>query len=71
MKHTITDVKKGSNGEVTHYVLENGKVLTREEGVAKAKAGDIEGVIISHSKTGEEHLRSVADGKECNNFTSM
>ena len=70
MKHEIAGVKKGPHG-ITHYVFENGKIFTKEQAIQKAKAGDIDGVIISHSKSGEEHLRTIADGKVNNNLSSM
>ena len=71
MSNRITETIKGSGGEITHYVLENGETLTKEEGVAKAKNGEIDGVIIAHSRKGEEYLRTKPDGTEGNNLSSL
>ena len=36
-----------------------------------AKNGQIEGVIVAHSRKGEEYLRTKPDGTEGNNLSSM
>ena len=36
-----------------------------------AKNGEIDGVIIAHSKKGEEYLRTKPDGTEGNNLSAM
>lgn len=71
MTQKIKDTIKGSGGEITHYILENGEKLSKVEGVEKAKNGEIEGVIIAHSRKGEEYLRTKPDGSEGNNLSSL
>ncbi|MGL5151596.1 MAG: DUF3892 domain-containing protein [Clostridium sp.] len=71
MSDKITDTIKNSSGEITHYVLSSGETLEKQAGVERAKSGEIEGVIISHSRKGEEYLRSKPDGKESNNLSEM
>lgn len=65
----VETVKNG--GEITYYVLSNGETLSKAEGVERAKHGDIDGVIIAHSRKGEEYLRSKPDGNQGNNLSSM
>lgn len=71
MTQRITDTIKDSSGEITHYILDNGEKLEKSEGVNRAKNGEIEGVIIAHSRKGEEYLRTKPDGKEGNNLSSL
>lgn len=71
MTQKITDTIKNSSGEITHYVLDNGEKIEKSEGVNRAKNGTIEGVIIAHSRKGEEYLRTKPDGSEGNNLSSL
>ena len=71
MVQKITETIKNSSGEITHYVLDNGEKLEKSEGVNRAKNGEIEGVIIAHSKKGEEYLRTKPDGSQGNNLSSL
>ena len=71
MTQRITDTIKDSSGEITHYILDNGEKLEKSEGVNRAKNGEIEGVILAHSRKGEEYLRTKPDGKEGNNLSSL
>ena len=71
MVQKITDTIKNSSGEITYYVLDNGEKLEKSEGVNRAKNGEIEGVIIAHSKKGEEYLRTKPDGSQGNNLSSL
>ncbi|MGL4773946.1 MAG: DUF3892 domain-containing protein [Clostridium sp.] len=71
MADKIQETIKNSSGEITHYVLSSGETLEKQAGVERAKNGGIEGVIISHSRKGEEYLRTKPDGKEGNNLSSM
>ena len=71
MANSIVNVKKDSNGEITDYVLSNGKTVSKAEGVKLAEEGKIQGVIISHSRKGEAYLRSIPDGKEDNNLYEL
>ena len=43
----------------------------KAEGVTKAKNGEIDGVIVAHSRKGEEYLRTKPDDSEGNNLSSM
>lgn len=71
MSNKIVETIKNSSGEIMQYVLENGQTVEKSQGVEMAKNGQIDGVIISHSKKGEEYLRTKPDGKEGNNLSSM
>lgn len=57
-----------SSGRITGYQLSDGSTVSKEEGVAMAKEGDIQGVGIAHRKD-SEYLKSLPDGTEKNNFT--
>ena len=61
MAARITGTKKDNSGET----------ISKAEGVTKAKNGEIDGVIVAHSRKGEEYLRTKPDGSEGNNLSSM
>ena len=67
----IVETIKNSSGEITQYVLENGQTVEKAQGVEMAKNGQIEGVIVAHSRKGEVYLRTKPDGTEGNNLSSM
>ncbi|MBP3469220.1 MAG: DUF3892 domain-containing protein [Lachnospiraceae bacterium] len=59
-----------SSGKITGYQLSDGKTVSKEEGVAMAKAGEIKGVGVAHR--GEtEYLKSIPDGSENNNLGNL
>ncbi len=58
------------SGRVNGYQLSDGSIVSREDGVQMAKAGDIKGVGVAHR--GEtEYLKSIPDGSENNNLSSL
>ena len=59
-----------SSGRITGYQLSNGATVSKEEGVAMAKAGDIKGVGVAHRKD-TEYLKSLPDSKEDNNLGNL
>lgn len=61
-------VKK--NGRITGYQLDNGSIVSKEDGVAMAKAGEIQGVGVAHRKD-SEYLKSLPDGTEENNLGNL
>lgn len=65
----ITGLVKRS-GRVTGYQLSDGRVVTREEGVALAKRGEIAGVGIAH-RGDTEYLKSIPDGSAQNNLSNL
>jgi len=65
----VTALVKES-GKVTGYQLSNGRVLSKEEGVALARQGGIKGVGISE-RDGNEYLKSIPDGTEGNNLSNL
>lgn len=67
-KEIVGLVKSG--GRITGYQLSNGTTVSREEGVAMAKAGEIQGVGVSHRKD-TEYLKSLPDGTEDNNLSNL
>lgn len=58
------------SGKVTGYQLSDGRTVTKEEGVAMAKAGEIRGVGVAHRKD-TEYLKSLPDGTESNNLSNL
>ncbi len=65
----ITGLVK-TGGRITGYQLSDGSTVTKEEGVAMAKAGEIQGVGVAHRKD-SEYLRSLPDGTESNNLGNL
>ena len=67
-KEIVGLVKSG--GRVTGYQLSDGEKVSKEEGVAMAKAGEIRGVGVAHRKD-TEYLKSLPDASENNNLSSL
>ncbi len=65
----ITGLVK-SSGRVTGYQLSDGRIVSKEEGVALAKAGEINGVGVAH-RGDSEYLKSIPDGTEGNNLSNL
>ncbi len=65
----ITGLLK-SGGKISGYQLSDGSTISKEEGVAMAKAGEIRGVGVAHRKD-TEYLKSLPDGTENNNLSSL
>ena len=59
-----------SSGRITGYQLSDGATVSKEEGVAMAKAGEIQGVGIAHRKD-SEYLKSLPDDTEDNNLSNL
>lgn len=59
-----------SGGKISGYQLSDGSTISKEEGVAMAKAGEIRGVGVAHRKD-TEYLKSLPDGAESNNLSSL
>ena len=66
---TITGLVK-EKGRITGYQLADNRIVSREEGVSLAKAGNIKGVGIAHNKD-TEYLKSIPDDSEDNNLSSL
>lgn len=66
---TITALVK-SGSSVTGYQLSDGSIVSREEGVALAKDGEIRGVGVAHKKD-TEYLKSLPDGTDDNNLSHL
>ena len=58
------------SGKVSGYKLSDGRILSKEEGVALARQGGILGVGIATNK-GTEYLKSLPDGSESNNLGNL
>ena len=67
-QHIVGCVKEG--GRVTGYKLSDGRILSKEEGIALARQGGIKGVGIATRK-GNEYLRSLPDESEGNNLDNL
>ena len=65
----ITGLLK-SGSKISGYQLSDGSTISKEEGVAMAKAGEIRGVGVAHRKD-TEYLKSLPDGAENNNLSSL
>lgn len=59
-----------NSGRITGYQLSDGSTVTKEEGVALAKEGEIKNVGIAHRKD-TEYLKSLPDGTENNNLGNL
>ncbi len=59
-----------NSGRITGYQLSDGSTVSKEEGVAMAKAGDIQGVGVAHRKD-SEYLKALPDGSENNNLGNL
>lgn len=59
-----------NSGRVTGYQLSDGSTVSKEEGVAMAKAGEIQGVGVAHRKD-SEYLKSLPDDTEDNNLGNL
>lgn len=59
-----------SSGRISGYQLSDGTTVSKEDGVAMAKAGEIQGVAVSHRKD-SEYLKSLPDGTENNNLSNL
>lgn len=68
--HTICKVLNKS-GTIVGYEFEDGKRVDKDEAVKLAKDGMINGVGVAVSKYGDEYLRTLPDGTESNNLSSL
>lgn len=59
-----------SSGRINGYQLSDGSTVSKEEGVALARNGEIKGVGIAHNKD-TEYLKSLPDGTESNNLGNL
>lgn len=66
---SITGLVK-QKGKITGYQLSDDRIVSREDGVALAKAGEIKGVGIAHRKD-TEYLKAIPDDNENNNLSSL
>lgn len=67
-KEIVGLVKTG--GKITGYQLSNGSAVSKAEGVAMAKNGEIQGVGVAHRKD-TEYLKSLPDETEGNNLGNL
>lgn len=66
---SITGLVKKS-GRISGYQLSDNRIVSREEGVALAKNGQIKGVGVAHNGD-TEYLKSIPDESESNNLSSL
>ena len=67
-KEIVGLVKSG--GRITGYQLSDGATVSKEEGVAMAKSGEIQGVGVAH-RNNSEYLKALPDGTENNNLGNL
>ena len=65
----ITGLVK-DNGRITGYQLSDNRILSKEDAIVLARQGGIKGVGIAHRKE-TEYLKSIPDGTENNNLSSL
>jgi len=58
------------NGKISGYQLENGSILSKDDGIRTAKEGGIIGVGVS-SRKGNEYLKSLPDASDDNNLSNL
>ena len=58
------------SGRISGYQLSDDSTVSKEEGVARAKAGEIRGVGVAHRKD-SEYLKALPDGSEDNNLGNL
>ncbi len=58
------------SGRITGYKLSTGQVISKQQGVSMAKAGNIAGVAVAERKS-NEYLRTLPDGEESNNLGNL
>lgn len=58
------------SGRISGYQLSDGSMVSKDEGVQMAKAGEIRGVGVAHRKD-TEYLKSIPDGDEGNNLGNL
>lgn len=66
---SITGLVK-HRGRIEGYQLSDNRIVSRSEGVALAKSGQIRGVGIAHRKD-TEYLKALPDDNETNNLSSL
>lgn len=66
---SITGLVK-QRGKITGYKLSDDRIVSKEEGVSLAKAGEIKGVGIAHRRD-TEYLKSIPDDTENNNLSAL
>ena len=67
-KQIVALVKEG--GRVSGYKLSDGQTVDKAQGIQLARQGEISGVGVS-SRNGSEYLKSLPDGSENNNLSSL
>lgn len=65
----ITGLVK-EHGRIEGYQLSDNRIVSRSEGVALARDGQIRGVGIAHRRD-TEYLKAIPDGDEGNNLSSL
>ena len=58
------------SGRITGYQLSDGRILSKEEGIALARQGGIQDVGIAE-RNGSEYLKSLPDNSEDNNLGNL
>ena len=58
------------SGKITGYRLSDGRTVSKQEGIALAKEGEIKGVGVAHRRD-TEYLKSIPDGTDNNNLGNL
>lgn len=69
-EHVVADRKNG-DGDIVELKLSSGRVVDYLEAQAMAKNNQLYNVQVFRGRDGEEHLRSVPDGRKDNNLDNL
>ena len=58
------------SGKITGYQLSDGRTVSKQEGIALAKEGEIKGVGVAHRRD-TEYLKAIPDGTDNNNLGNL
>lgn len=67
----IVAVKKGSDGDLEAFKLDNGKEVDLNTAISMAKNDEIEDVLVGKDKLGRDTIRSKKDDTPNNNLSNL
>lgn len=67
----IVAVKKGSDGDLEAFKLDNGKEVDLNTAISMAKNDEIEDVLVGKDKLGRDTIRSKKDDTPDNNLSNL
>lgn len=68
----IVDARAASNGNISHVLLNgNSRFIPVNQAIPMAERGEIANTHVVHRRGAAPHLRTDADGRNCNNLDHM